>query len=216
MLSSYAALAVAALASFAAAQDVKTHVVNVGRTPAPNGGVGLTFEPDTVQAAVGDHVQFQFWVGNHSVVQSTFDNPCQPLPATAGANGTAGFSSGFMPVSNTSATMPTFDITVTANTPIWFYCSQGRHCQNGMSGVINPPANNANRTLSAYKQRAQSVQQAGNPTTTGGGSTPTGGNSPNGGVPVPSGTDRPSGAAGLAASSAFALLVAAVAGVSLL
>lgn len=223
MLTSYASLAVAAFASLAVAQTapagtVKTHVINVGRTPASGGGVGLTFEPDTVQAAIGDHVQFQFWVGNHSVVQSNFDSPCQPLPQTTGANATAGFSSGFMPVTTNSTSMPTFDITVNNSGPIWFYCSQGRHCQNGMSGVINPPANNANRTLNAYKQRAQSVQQAGNPTTTGGGSTPTGGSSPNGsGAPTPTPTgNRGSGAAGLAASSTFAFLVAAALGAALL
>jgi len=26
-----------------------------------------------------------------------------------------------------------------ASQPAWFYCSQGKHCQAGMVGVINPP-----------------------------------------------------------------------------
>ncbi|KAL8801805.1 MAG: hypothetical protein Q9182_004212 [Xanthomendoza sp. 2 TL-2023] len=34
--------------------------------------------------------------------------------------------------------------------PIWYYCSQGDHCQNGMVGVINPPAANKSRTIESF------------------------------------------------------------------
>ncbi len=73
---------------------------------------------------------------NHSVVQSTFDNPCEPIAKNM--PGTAGFFSGFMPVSENSSMMPSYSIAINDTKPIWFYCSQGKHCQQGMVGVINP------------------------------------------------------------------------------
>lgn len=33
--------------------------------------------------------------------------------------------------------MPSYSIEINDTRPIWFYCSQGRHCQQGMVGVIN-------------------------------------------------------------------------------
>jgi plastocyanin len=37
---------------------------------------GLTFTPNAVSAALGDVVDFHFHPKNHSVVQSSFDSPC--------------------------------------------------------------------------------------------------------------------------------------------
>ncbi|BFZ63247.1 hypothetical protein YB2330_004367 [Saitoella coloradoensis] len=124
-----------------ASSSAMTHVVEVGKD-------GLTFNPPQLQAAVGDMVQFQFWPKNHSVAQATFANPCAPIPASAGV---AQFWSGFMPVSNSSSSIPTYTILVNTTTPLWFYCSQGNHCQSGMVGVINPTAN---KTLEAFKASA--------------------------------------------------------------
>ena len=50
--------------------------------------------------------------------------------------------------------MPTFTIKVKNTKPIWFYCSQGKHCQSGMVGVINAPAANTSRTLDSFKALA--------------------------------------------------------------
>jgi plastocyanin len=49
-----------------------TYTVAVGQN-------GLTFTPDTVHAKVGEEVVFQFFPKNHTVVQSSFENPCNPL-----------------------------------------------------------------------------------------------------------------------------------------
>lgn len=70
---------------------------------------------------------------NHSVTQSSFDDPCHPLAG--------GFFSGFVPT-NGSPSATTFTITINDSTPIWFYCSQpnGNHCQAGMVGSINAPS----------------------------------------------------------------------------
>ncbi|KAH7065845.1 Cupredoxin [Paraphoma chrysanthemicola] len=115
------------------------HVVVVSNKTA-----GLTFKPDSLEAAQGDTVTFKFWPKNHSVAQSTFAQPCQPM--------NNGFWSGYVPTTSTESLANwTFTYEVTnASAPVWFYCTQGRHCQGGMVGVINPPKT-GERTLAAYK-----------------------------------------------------------------
>jgi len=88
----------------------------------------LTFSPNTTTAAVGDTVTFHYYPMKHSVVQAAFASPCEPLAG--------GFFSGFVPTSSGESTT-TFMITVNDTKPIWFYCSQAKHCQSGMVGAIN-------------------------------------------------------------------------------
>ncbi|USP80265.1 uncharacterized protein yc1106_07539 [Curvularia clavata] len=125
---------------------VKVHTVQVG---GPNGS--LAFFPNNVVAQPGDMVQFQFHPKNHSVVQSTFDNPCIPIQNVM-PNKTDAFFSGFMPT-NASFTaknqVMTYTIRVTDTKPIWYYCSQGKHCQAGMVGAINAPQS-GNKTMQAF------------------------------------------------------------------
>lgn len=120
------------LALLGAASAQKVHVVSVG---SPNGTVA--FFPESVKADVGDMIQFQFRGGNHSVVQSNFDNPCTPL-AQSTSNQT-GIFSGYQPVAagQSSGMIPTYTMMVSVKTPQWFYCSQGKHCQSGMVLVVN-------------------------------------------------------------------------------
>jgi plastocyanin len=40
---------------------------------------GLTFRPDSVTATVGELVLFEFYPQNHTVTESAFDKPCEPL-----------------------------------------------------------------------------------------------------------------------------------------
>ncbi|OBT75291.1 hypothetical protein VF21_05629 [Pseudogymnoascus sp. 05NY08] len=138
----FAAAALYSSTVFAQGQ-VKVHVVWVsGKTNT------LTFSPNNLVADVGDMVQFQFGVGNHTVTQSTFDAPC--LPMGAGTNITA-ISTGFMPVAADATTAPLYTIPIVDKTPIWLYCAQSKHCQNGMVMVINEnTAKNASRSLNAY------------------------------------------------------------------
>ncbi|KAH6680249.1 Cupredoxin [Halenospora varia] len=126
------------------------HVVKVGSA---NGS--LVFAPNEVKAVVGDMVQFQFAPNNHTVTQSTFDAPCQPIAMNSNVTG---IYSGFMPVSAASTTTPTYTIMVNNTTPMWLYCSQGKHCQNGMVMVINVnPTANASRTLANYASLAKAA-----------------------------------------------------------
>ncbi|OCK81858.1 Cupredoxin, partial [Lepidopterella palustris CBS 459.81] len=124
------------------------HTVTVGKS-------GFVFSPDTITASVGEQVQFQFFPPNHTVTQSSFETPCQPLNSTS-------FFSGFMATSSSPGPQ-TFTITITDTNPIWFYCSQtvpADHCAIGMVGVINPPTSGSN-TLDAYKKAAANVQSSG-------------------------------------------------------
>jgi len=134
-----AALSVAS----ALASDVAVHVVKVSGTTN-----SLTYTPNNVTAAVGDMIQFQFGVGNHTVTQSTFDQPCAPISLETNVTG---IFSGFMPVTAGATSVPTYTILVNATTPMWFYCSQAKHCQSGMVMVVNEnTAKNATRSLANF------------------------------------------------------------------
>ncbi|KZT73990.1 hypothetical protein DAEQUDRAFT_702111 [Daedalea quercina L-15889] len=97
------------------------------------GGPGiLQFNPEYVNATTGDTVVFSFRQENHTVTQSSLDNPCQL------ADG--GFDSGFVPVAvnNTDGPFPAAQYTVTDDNPVWIFCRQENHCQQGMVFAINP------------------------------------------------------------------------------
>ncbi|EDU43837.1 hypothetical protein TUN199_08446 [Pyrenophora tritici-repentis] len=141
--------AASAMASAAMAAE---HIVAVGDKTG-----NIVFMPETVTAAQGDTVVFHFWPKNHSVVQSTFAKPCEPMAD--------GMWSGFVPTTDTekaASTSFTYEVK-NASAPIWFYCSQGQHCQGGMVGVINPPASGAN-TIDAYKKAAAAASDNVSPT----------------------------------------------------
>ncbi|KIW04850.1 uncharacterized protein PV09_04032 [Verruconis gallopava] len=124
-----------------AAGTTKTWVISVGSA---NGS--LIYSPDTITGAqVGDQLQFQFYPNNHTATMGDYNNACQPAQNSSNA-----FFSGFMPT--TELGKLTFTVTVKDTNPIWIYCSQGRHCQEGMVAVVNPPA--TGQTLADYKQRA--------------------------------------------------------------
>lgn len=143
----------------------------------------LRFEPESVVAAVGDIVEFQFHPKNHSVAQSSFAEPCAPLaapavlPPPANATGYSHYSpysrrsnvgssaaadahpffAGFDFATVERPANNAFQVLVQDTKPIWFYCPQpmGAHCTNGMSGVINEPRDGPD-TLAAYKTAAKS------------------------------------------------------------
>lgn len=103
---------------------------NIPITVGPN--AQLAFYPSNIEAAVGDTLTFSYFPNNHSVGQSSFAEPCQPLEG--------GFFSGFQPLSAGPGPVD-FVVTVNDTKPIWVYCAQttGRHCQTGMSMVVNQP-----------------------------------------------------------------------------
>jgi len=97
------------------------------------GGTGiLKFSPDSVTASPGDIVTFTFKQKNHTATQSTLASPCVQAPG--------GFDSGFVPVAdtNTNGPFPVAQFTVQDTNPVWVFCRQGNHCQQGMVFAINP------------------------------------------------------------------------------
>lgn len=52
---------------------------------------GLLFTPSSISAPPGSQIEFQYYSHNHSVVSSSYDNPCQP---------DGRLFSGYMPVSS--------------------------------------------------------------------------------------------------------------------
>lgn len=125
-----------------------THIVATGK-----GGV-LDFQPGNIAALPGDVVEFHFAPRNHSVVQSSFEAPCVQL-----ADG--GFNSGFefaVPDDDDDddgqvQSERVYRITVVDAKPIWFFCGQGNHCNQGMVGVINANTDTPN-TFDRYRDAA--------------------------------------------------------------
>lgn len=77
-------LATAAVVALASAKTIRI-----------DSGPTLVFKPDNVTAEAGDLLEFHFYSKNHSVAQGDFASACQPVK-------TAGFFSGYVPVSGTS------------------------------------------------------------------------------------------------------------------
>ncbi|KAF2100236.1 hypothetical protein NA57DRAFT_73846 [Rhizodiscina lignyota] len=138
----------------------RNHDVTVGK-----GGM-LVYDPESISAHKGDTVTYHFFAKNHSVTQSSFDDPCHPLPG--------GFFSAFTPNPSPDTASPTtFQIKVNDTKPIWVYCSQtnGNHCQKGMVHSINAPL--VGNTIGAFKNKAAKASISTSPS-----------NDPPGGVPV--------------------------------
>jgi len=110
---------------------VRKTVVQVG----PDGM--LIYRGNNLTEPARTVIEFQFNPANHTVTESSFENPCFPLVDKKGRQ--VGFSSGFV-ATQRSPSGAVFQIVVEdAKKPIWFYCGQvnGNHCQSGMVGAIN-------------------------------------------------------------------------------
>ncbi|KAL6692033.1 Cupredoxin [Trichoderma pleuroticola] len=124
-------------------------VVTVGK------GGSLSYSPDTITAAVGDKVEFQFYGPTHSVVQASFDEPCTAF------NGGTGFFAG-MSTNGNGPNPNSFTITINDTNPVWFYCGFPGHCQAGMVGVINVSSNRS-ETLDIFKSNAANAARSTTP-----------------------------------------------------
>jgi len=126
------------------------HIIQVGA------GNQLMFTPSSVTAAVNDTIIFVFPTGgafNHSISQSTFQNPCTLMPG--------GFDSGLQPPG-----MQWSLVVQNASTPIWFFCQQTvpvQHCGSGMVGAINPPS--TGNTIDAFISSASAIGTSEGPQT---------------------------------------------------
>lgn len=133
MASSSSSAAAAGATSASSAGQVQVQVVQVS----DNNG-SLAYYPDQVTAAPGSMVQFQFHVKNHTVTQSTFNQPCVPISKST--PNVTGIKSGFMAVTAGATQLPVFTLLINDTKPVWIYCAQTTpvsHCQKGMVMAIN-------------------------------------------------------------------------------
>jgi plastocyanin len=149
--------ALATLAALVAPALATNITVIVGA--AEDGSPALTFRPNQITAQVGDFVSFQFRGGNHTVTQSSFANPCTQQLNTV--TNQPGFTSPFIPFSNTSGTIGVYTLEVTqTSAPIWFFCARKGHCNGGMVGAINAPTS-GEKSFTVWAQNAKTANEAG-------------------------------------------------------
>lgn len=128
-----------------------THTVTVGglKPVATGMAPALVYTPESITAAVGDMVMFVFMQKNHTVTQSTFEDPCRKMDG--------GMDSGFQPNPEGKDGV-TWNMTVETTEPLWFYCKQqnGIHCGKGMVMSINA-ATTGDKTMANFKALAIST-----------------------------------------------------------
>ncbi|RYO75306.1 hypothetical protein DL764_010476 [Monosporascus ibericus] len=120
-----------------------THTVAAGR-----GGL-LEFQPFNIEAEVGSVIEFHFGPLSHSVVQSSFEEPCVQLPG--------GFNSGFNFGVDEGQAENVYQFTIKDKTPIWFFCGRAAHCSTGMVGSVNQVVDSGN-TIDAFIAKARMFQ----------------------------------------------------------
>ncbi|KAF7298824.1 hypothetical protein MIND_00830000 [Mycena indigotica] len=197
--------AAASLVSVASAANI---VVKVGDQQA------LTFTPNSVTAAEGDTISFQFLSKNHSVVQSTFADPC-----TRQATPIEGISSGFQPVAADAKAIPEWSFTVNnASAALWFFCSQTNpvsHCNKGMVFAVN--AKPGEKSFEAYQAKAMALGSTAGGASGGAGAPGGGASAPAGGAGGAAGASQsgstPPGASGTPPPNAASMSRASLAGI---
>ncbi|KAH8102955.1 hypothetical protein BXZ70DRAFT_889878 [Cristinia sonorae] len=135
------------------------HLVAVGESDE------LSFAPSHLIAQPGDTITFHFTRGNHSVVQSSFETPCESLTQTS-TSMELGFDSGFIPFVGTGTNPVNFTITINDTNPIFAFCSQTipmDHCRTGMVFAANT-LESGSTNFFAFQQRALQLPT---PTTSG-------------------------------------------------
>jgi len=141
-----------AAASLVSAEDYR---VLVGK--AANGTNAFVYTPNQVTAKVGDRINFELHVKNHTATQSSFAQPCTRQRNTV--TNELGVDSGFMPIpTNPVPTqIPVWTIEVKQDSsPIWLFCNQANHCNSGMVFAINAPES-GNHTFQAFLEKAKTA-----------------------------------------------------------
>jgi hypothetical protein len=120
-----------------------------------------------VYADKGDTIIYDFLFRNHTVTESTFDNPCTRKQGDS-------FASGFRPNPDNTPGTSTFKYTVVDTDTHWAYCGQATHCQAGMVLAINPP-----KEGNTFEKFLQNAKTASTSTDTSSGGTSSGGTTGN-------------------------------------
>jgi plastocyanin len=127
--------------------STQTHTIQVGLAD-------HKMRPETIEAAVGDIVEFDFYPLNHSVVRAEYGFPCIPYDMTGSEK--TGFFSGFRPVDKVLDNPPKYSVRINDTEPMFYYCSAPGSCITyGMVGGIN-----LNSSMSIDKQRTLAMDSA--------------------------------------------------------
>ncbi|KAF8064195.1 hypothetical protein FPV67DRAFT_1503895 [Lyophyllum atratum] len=133
------------------------YLVGVGKDET-TGKKGLGFDPSVIHPQVGDTIVWEFRSGQHSVVQSTFANPC---------TGNGGINTGVQTVADSLSVdapgLPKYTITVNSTDPIWFFDEAGGLCNKGALLAVNP---SDTQTAAAFKENAAKAPASPPPSTT--------------------------------------------------
>ncbi|KAF1814440.1 hypothetical protein P152DRAFT_456693 [Eremomyces bilateralis CBS 781.70] len=175
-----------------------THIISVGKAD-------HKFTPDSIEAAAGDTVLFQFFPANHSVARAEYNHPCVGWEKFHDdENGM--FFSGFRPVDKILSSPPEYSIQINDTEPIFFYCTAPGSCINyQMVGVINPNSPDVLGTQKNEAAQAAYMLQPGEPFPPESGPTSTGSAGP--------GSTSASGANGSGSSGGSKLSGGAIAGI---
>ncbi|GLB44608.1 hypothetical protein LshimejAT787_1702350 [Lyophyllum shimeji] len=142
------------------------YLVGVGKDET-TGKKGVGFDPSVIHPVFGDTIKWEFRSGQHSVVQSTFDNPCTPMPG--------GLNTGVFTVSDSLAVdapgLPSYSVQVNGTDPAWFFDEASGQCNQGAVLAVNPTTT---QTAEAFKANAAKAPASQPPSSTSGGSSSTG------------------------------------------
>lgn len=116
------------------------------------GGVEtLMFTPDRLNANIGDRILFDFRSVNHTLTQSSLENPCSPIHQ---------FDTGLGQFNPGGRNDLSVILTVNTPSPRWYFCQQSSpssHCHAGMIFAINPGEKMNGFRQNAKKERGNSV-----------------------------------------------------------
>ncbi|KAG5643114.1 hypothetical protein DXG03_001540 [Asterophora parasitica] len=175
------------------------YLVGVGKDET-TGKKGLGFDPSVIHPQVGDIIVWEFRSGQHSVVQSSFENPCT-------SNG--GINTGVHTVSDDLTVdapgLPKYEVAVNSTDPLWFFDEAGGLCNQGAVLAVNPTGT---ETAAAFKENAAKKPASSPPSTTGGSSSGTGTetHASSTATQTSPGASKPSNAAGQVGTSGGLLL----------
>ncbi|KAL1922558.1 uncharacterized protein VTP21DRAFT_10097 [Calcarisporiella thermophila] len=110
------------------------------------GAGGQNYDPPEATVRINETITWKWLKGPHTVTRSAnATNPCSPFP------------DGFVGGKFDSGSLSTGTFSMQFDTPgvVWYYCSVGQHCANGMKAKITvlradePFPSNANKPASA-------------------------------------------------------------------
>ncbi|KAG7087623.1 hypothetical protein E1B28_013571 [Marasmius oreades] len=141
------------LTLYASHVSATVFTVGVGKDET-TGQKGVGFDPSVIVPSKSDQIVFEFRSGSHSVVQSTFEQPCTPKEG--------GFNTGVKSVADNldvdAPGLPTTTLAVTDSQPLWFFDQAGGTCNQGGVLAVNPTV--GSQTAAAFKENAMKATMA--------------------------------------------------------